>query len=113
MAITLTESAAKQIRGQLAKRGKGLGLRIGVKKVGCSGFAYTFDYADEVRAEDELFEAHDAKVVVDQKSLSFLDGSQLDFVKEGLKQTFKFQNPNVDSTCGCGESFSLKETAKS
>jgi iron-sulfur cluster assembly protein len=110
MAITLTESAVKQIQTQLAKRGKGLGLRIGIKKVGCSGFAYTFDYADEVRAGDHLFEAHDAKVVIDAKSLSFIDGSRLDFVKEGFKQVFKFENPNVDSTCGCGESFSVKET---
>jgi iron-sulfur cluster assembly protein len=113
MAIILTESAAKQIRGQLEKRGKGLGLRVGVKKVGCSGFAYTFDYADEVKGDDSLFESHEAKVVVNAKSLSFLDGSKLDFVKEGLKQAFKFENPNVDATCGCGESFSLKETAKS
>ena len=108
MAITLTESAAKQIQTQLAKRGKGLGLRVGVKKVGCSGFAYTFDYADEVREGDQLFEAHDAKVVIDADSLSFLDGSRVDFVKEGFKQVFKFENPNVDSTCGCGESFSVK-----
>ena len=113
MAITLTESAAKQIQGQLTKRGKGLGLRVGVKKVGCSGFAYTFDYADAVRAGDQLFESHNAKLVIDADSLSFLEGSRLDFVKEGLKQSFKFENPNVDSTCGCGESFSLKETAKS
>ena len=112
MAIILTESAAKQIHNQLTKRGKGLGLRVGVKKVGCSGFAYTFDYADEVRAGDQLFELNNAKVVVDADSLSFLDGSRLDFVKEGLKQTYKFDNPNVDSTCGCGESFSLKETEK-
>ena len=111
MAITLTESAAKQIQGQLAKRGKGLGLRVGVKKVGCSGFAYTFDYADEVREDDQCFESHNAKVVTDAKSLSFLDGSRLDFVKEGLKQAFKFENPNVDSTCGCGESFNVKESA--
>ena len=111
MAITLTEDAATQIRNQLAKRGKGLGLRVGVKKVGCSGFAYTFDYADEARAGDQEFEAHDAKVFVDAESLSFLDGSRVDFVKEGLKQMFKFDNPNVDSTCGCGESFSLKESA--
>ena len=113
MAITLTESAAKQIQAQLAKRGKGLGLRVGVKKVGCSGFAYTFDYADEVRAGDQSFEAHDAKIVIDADSLSFIDGSRLDFVKEGFKRTFKFENPNVDSTCGCGESFSVKETVKS
>jgi len=108
MAITFTENAAKQIRAQLAKRGKGLGLRVGIKKVGCSGFAYVFDYADEVRAGDQLFEAHDAKVVIDADNLSFLDGSRLDFVKEGFKQVFKFENPNVDATCGCGESFSVK-----
>jgi iron-sulfur cluster assembly protein len=112
MAITLTQSAAKQIQTQLAKRGKGLGLRVGVKKVGCSGFAYAFDYADEVRADDMVFEAHDAKVVIDADSLSFIEGSRLDFVKEGFKQVFKFENPNVDSTCGCGESFSVKETVK-
>ena len=113
MAITLTENAAKQIRAQLAKRGSGLGLRVGIKKVGCSGFAYTFDYADDVRADDRAFEAHDARLVVDAESLAVLDGSRLDFVKEGLKQMFKFENPNVDSTCGCGESFNLKEAAKS
>ena len=108
MAIQLTENAAKQIQTQLAKRGHGLGLRVGVKKVGCSGFAYTYDYADEVRDGDELFESHGTKVVVDQKSLDFLKGSTLDFVKEGLKQAFKFENPNVDAMCGCGESFSVK-----
>jgi iron-sulfur cluster assembly protein len=113
MAITLTENAATQIRTQLAKRGKGLGLRVGVKDVGCSGFGYTFDYADEVRDSDRLFEAHDAKVVISADHLSFLDGARLDFVKEGFKQVFKIDNPNVDSTCGCGESFNLKETAKS
>jgi iron-sulfur cluster assembly protein len=108
MAIQLTESAARQIQTQLAKRGRGLGLRVGVKKVGCSGFAYTYDYADEVRSEDRAFESHGIKVVVDAKSLDFLDGSTLDFVREGLKQTFKFYNPNDDATCGCGESFSVK-----
>lgn len=108
MAIHLTESAAKQIQAQLAKRGRGLGLRVGVKKVGCSGFAYTYDYADDVAAEDHLFESHGTKVVVDGKSLDFLKGSTLDYVKEGLKQAFKFQNPNVDAMCGCGESFSVK-----
>jgi len=111
MAITLTENAAKQIRAQLAKRGQGLGLRVGIKKVGCSGFAYTFDYADEVRAGDQSFEAHDARVVIDAESLSVLDGSRLDFVKEGFKQVFKFENPNVDAVCGCGESFSVKTPA--
>ncbi len=110
MAITLTESAARQIQKQLEKRGKGLALRIGVKKVGCSGFAYTFDYADEVRANDQLFESHDAQVVIDTGNLPFLDGSCIDFVREGLNATFKFDNPNVDNMCGCGESFSLKES---
>ena len=112
MAIQLTESAAKQIQAQLAKRGRGLGLRVGVKKVGCSGFAYTYDYADEVGAGDHLFESHGIKLVVDQKSLDFLNGSTLDYVKEGLKQAFKFENPNVDAMCGCGESFSVKESSK-
>lgn len=109
MAITLTENAAKQIRKQLAKRGKGLALRIGVKKVGCSGFAYTFDYADELRAGDEIFESHEATVAIDAGNLPFLDGSRIDFVREGLNDSFKLDNPNVDNTCGCGESFSLKE----
>jgi iron-sulfur cluster assembly protein len=112
MTISVTENAAKQIQNQLAKRGKGVGLRVGVKKVGCSGLAYTFEYADDMRPGDQLFEAHDAKVVVDAEALSFLDGSRLDFVTEGFKQVFKFDNPNVDSTCGCGESFSLKQSAK-
>ena len=109
MAIQLTENAARQIQAQLAKRGAGIGLRLGVKKVGCSGFAYTFDYADEVRAGDHPFEGHGAKVVIDGESLSFLDGSTLDFVREGFKQVFKVNNPNVDAMCGCGESFSVKE----
>ena len=108
MTIELTENAANQIKAQIARRGRGLGLRVGVKTVGCSGFSYTYDYADEVRPGDQLFEAHDARVVVDEESLKVLDGSKLDFVKEGLKQVFKFENPNVDATCGCGESFSLK-----
>jgi iron-sulfur cluster assembly protein len=112
MAISVTENAAKQIQIQLAKRGRGVGLRVGVKKVGCSGFAYTFEYADEVRPGDRSFEAHEAKVVVDAETLSFLDGSRLDFVKEGFKQVFKFDNPNVDSTCGCGESFNIKQSVK-
>lgn len=108
MAILLTENAAQQIKSQLAKRGKGLGLRVGVKKNGCSGWAYTYDYADAVKAEDQVFEVYDTKLVVDGESLEFLDGSTLDFVKDGLKQVFKFSNPNVDATCGCGESFSVK-----
>lgn len=112
MTILLTESAAKQIQNQLAKRGKGLGLRVGVKTVGCSGLAYTFDYADEMHPGDQIFEAHEAKVVVDAYAMTLLDGSRLDFVKEGFKQVFKFDNPNVASTCGCGESFNVKQSAK-
>lgn len=112
MGITLTENAAKQIRKQLAKRGKGLALRVGVKKVGCSGFAYTFDYADDICADDQMFESYNANVVVDAGSFPFLDGSHIDFVKEGLNDSFRFENPNVDNMCGCGESFSLKEPAK-
>ena len=113
MAVTLTPDAAKHVQRSLSKRGKGLGLRVGVKNVGCSGFGYTYDYADDVQAGDHTFEAHDAKLVVDGKSLEFLDGSTLDYVKEGLKQTFKWLNPNVDATCGCGESFSVKDKAES
>ncbi len=108
MAITLTENAAKQIQSQLAKRGKGLALRIGVKKVGCSGLAHTFDIADEIRAGDCTFESHNARVVLDAASMAVLDGSRIDFVTEGLKQMFKFDNPNVESECGCGESFNMK-----
>lgn len=108
MAIQLTESAAKQINAQIAKRGRGLGLRVGVKKTGCSGWAYTYDYADDVKAADRVFEAHDAKLVVDGESLEFLNGSTIDYVREGLKQAFKVENPNVDATCGCGESFTVK-----
>jgi iron-sulfur cluster assembly protein len=107
VAITLTENAANHIRRSLEKRGKGVALRLGVKKVGCSGFAYTFDYADEVGANDALFESNDAAVVVDKESLPFLDGTTLDFVKEGFKETFRFENPNVKSQCGCGESFNI------
>ena len=108
MAIQLTESAAKQINAQIAKRGKGLGLRVGVKKTGCSGWAYTYDYADDVKGGDQVFEAHDAKLVVDGESLELLNGSTVDYVREGLKQAFKVDNPNVDATCGCGESFTVK-----
>ena len=107
MAIALTESAARQIRKSLAKRGKGLGLRVGVKKVGCSGLAYTFDYADEVGANDALFESHDATLEVGSDALQYLDGSTLDFVREGLKESFRIDNPNVKAQCGCGESFSV------
>lgn len=109
MTIKVTESAAKQVQTQLAKRGRGIGLRVGVKKVGCSGFAYTYDYADDIRPGDEVIEAYGTKLVVNADSVAFLSGSTLDYVREGLKQAYKFENPNVDATCGCGESFSVKD----
>lgn len=107
MTIALTENAARQIRKSLAKRGRGVGLRVGVKKVGCSGLAYTFDYADEIGANDALFESHDAKLVVGEEAMQYLDGATLDFVREGLKESFRFENPNVKAQCGCGESFTV------
>jgi len=107
MAITLTENAARHINNQLARRGSGMAMRLGVKRVGCSGLAYTFDFADQVGDKDHLFESHAARVVVDAESLPYLDGAVVDFVREGLKETFKFDNPNVKATCGCGESFGV------
>jgi iron-sulfur cluster assembly protein len=106
MAITLTESAARQIQSSVAKLG-GVGLRLGVKTVGCSGLAYTFDVAREIGQDDRVFEAHEAKLVVDEKALAYLEGSELDYVREGFKQMFTVNNPNVKATCGCGESFSV------
>lgn len=110
MAITLTESAARHIRNQIAKRGKGLGLRLGVKRVGCSGLAYTMDIADAVGAADALYESYDAKVIVDRDALPYLEGTKIDFRREGLSESFKFDNPNVTAECGCGESFSIDKS---
>lgn len=107
MAITLTEPAADRVRSYLQARGKGLGLRVGVKKTGCNGFAYVVNYADEIDAGDVVFEEHGVRVVVDPKSLELIDGTQVDFVKEGLNEAFRFRNPNVTGECGCGESFSV------
>ena len=109
MTMTLTERAATQIRRQLDKRGEGIALRIGIKKVGCTGLAHTFELADEVRPGEHSFESHGARLLVDAESLLVLDGSHIDFVTEGLTQRFKFDNPNVDSECGCGESFNVKK----
>ena len=105
--ITLTPNAAEHIRNFLAKRGKGEGIRIGVKTSGCSGMAYTLEFADEVLPDDLVFEGHGVKVLVDPKSHVYLDGTELDFTKEGLKEGFKFANPNVKNECGCGESFNV------
>jgi iron-sulfur cluster assembly protein len=107
MAITMTESAAKHIKNQIEKNGNGIGLRLGVKKSGCSGFAYTFDIAQEALETDTVFENFGAKVLVDVQSLPFLDGTELAYVKEGLGHVFKFNNPNVKDQCGCGESFAV------
>ena len=107
MAIKLTESAADRVQGYLARRGSGLGLRLGVKKTGCSGFAYVVDYADEVREADILFEDRDVTIVVDRDSLPYIDGTEVDFVKHGLNEAFRFRNPNVKGECGCGESFNI------
>ena len=107
MAITLTETAATHVSSFLSKRGKGIALRLGVRTSGCSGLAYKLEYADEVQPEDQLFESHGVKVVVDPKSMPYLDGTELDFTKEGLNEGFKFNNPNVKDACGCGESFNV------
>ena len=105
--VKLTPSAAKHIAQHIAKRGKGVGLRLGVRTSGCSGLAYKLEYADDVRPEDIQFECHGVKVIVDPKSLPYLAGTELDFAKEGLNEGFKFNNPNVKDSCGCGESFNV------
>ena len=103
--ITITENAAKHINSYLTKRGKGLGVRLGVKTSGCSGMAYNLECVDEVNEDDLIFEEHGARVYIDPKSLVYLDGTQVDYTKEGLQEGFKFENPNVKDSCGCGESF--------
>ena len=103
--ITITENAAKQIRKFLVNRGKGEGIRIGVKTSGCSGMAYTLEFVDEIQPEDQVFEQDGVKVFIDPKSMVYLDGTQVDFAKEGLQEGFKFENPNAKESCGCGESF--------
>ena len=105
--ITLTEQAATRVSNFLAKRGKGIGLRLGVKTSGCSGMAYKLEFADEASAEDIVYESRGLKVLIDPKSLPYLDGTELDYTKEGLKEGFKFNNPNVKDQCGCGESFKV------
>lgn len=107
MAITLTETAAERVRTFLANRGKGIGVRLGVKTSGCSGMAYVIEFVDEVDENDEVFEDHGVKVVVDRKSLVYLDGTEVDYGKEGLNEGFRFNNPNAKAACGCGESFSV------
>ena len=105
MAVTLTEAAARHVSRYINRRGKGVGVRLGVKTTGCSGLAYKLEYADEIAPEDIVFEGHGAKILIDPKSLPYLAGTELDYTKEGLNEGFKFNNPNVKDQCGCGESF--------
>ena len=105
MAVSLTEAAARQVTRYLSKRGKGVGVRLGVRTTGCSGLAYQLEYVDELSDEDIVFEGHGVKVLVDPKSLAYIDGTELDFVREGLNEGFRFNNPNERDRCGCGESF--------
>lgn len=107
MSITLTQSAADRVESFLANRGKGVGLRLGVKTSGCSGMAYILEFADGINDDDNVFEDKNVKIIVDKKSLVYIDGTELDFVKEGLNEGFKFKNPNVSNECGCGESFNV------
>ena len=107
MSITLTEKAATQIARQLTKRGRGLGLRLGVKQAGCSGFAYVVDYADELADGDTVFEEHGVKVVVKDADLALLEGVEVDYTREGINEAFRFNNPKATGTCGCGESFTV------
>ena len=107
MSITMTERAAEQVRRSLVRRGKGEGLRLGVRTSGCSGKAYVLEFVDVIQPDDQVFENHGVKVIVDSKSLLFLDGTELDYGREGLNEGFRFNNPNVKGQCGCGESFTI------
>jgi len=107
MSIKMTSAAADRVRTFLANRGKGVGLRLGVRTSGCSGMAYVIEFADEVQTDDKVFEEQGVKVIVDPKSLLYLDGTELDYTKEGLNEGFRFNNPNVKDMCGCGESFNV------
>ncbi|MEJ2590000.1 MAG: iron-sulfur cluster assembly protein IscA [Candidatus Thiodiazotropha sp.] len=107
MGITITEAAARHVQNYLSNRGKGLGIRLAVRTSGCSGMAYEMEFVDELQDEDQVFENHGVKVVVDPKSLVYLDGTEVDYAREGLNEGFRFNNPNAKSECGCGESFGV------
>ena len=107
MAITLTEKAAQRVEKYLESRGKGVGLKLAVKTTGCSGMAYVLEFADEIPSDDHILESHGIKIMVDPKSLIYIDGTELDFAREGLNEGFQFNNPNVKDSCGCGESFTV------
>ena len=107
MAFALTEQAAQRVEKYLESRGKGVGLKLAVKTTGCSGMAYVLEFADEIPSDDHIFESHGIKIMVDPKSLIYIDGTELDFAREGLNEGFQFNNPNVKDSCGCGESFTV------
>ena len=107
MAVTLTDRAAQHVQRYIEKRGKGVGLRLGVKTTGCSGLAYKLEFADDIKPEDVSFETNGVRVLIDPKSLAYLEGTELDYVREGLNEGFKFNNPNEKDRCGCGESFNV------
>jgi len=107
MGLSITEIAAQRVQDYLTSRGKGLGLRVGIKTTGCSGMAYVLEFIDIVNADDVVFESNGVKLIVDQKSLIYINGTELDYTKEGLNEGFKFNNPNVAAECGCGESFTV------
>ena len=106
MAITLTQNAAQRVKTYLEKRGKGEGLRLGIKTVGCSGKAYVVDYADAIEPGDRIFESHGVMVIVNEQNMAYLDGTEVDYGRDGMSEGFRFNNPNVKGQCGCGESFS-------
>ena len=107
MAITLSDTAAKRVQDFLEQRGSGIGLRLGVKTTGCSGMAYVMEFVDDLDEGDSVFESNGVKVIIDPKSLVYLDGTEVDYTKEGLNEGFKFGNPNEANRCGCGESFTV------
>jgi len=110
--ITLTKRAASHVRNFLAKQGAGIGLRVGVKPTGCSGYQYVIEAANSINEQDQAFESNGVKIVIDEQSLKYLAGTELDYVRQGLNEGFKFSNPNVGETCGCGESFSVNESVQ-
>lgn len=107
MAVTMTAAASERVKSFLANRGKGIGLRLGIKTTGCSGLAYVLEFVDDINADDEVFQVDDVNIIIDSKSLAYLEGTELDFVKEGLNEGFQFTNPNAKGECGCGESFNV------
>ena len=107
MAISISDTAARHVAAQLAERGHGIGIRVGVKTTGCSGMAYVLEFVDKLEVGDEIFEEQGIKIIVDPKSLVYIDGTEMDFVKQGVNQGFEFKNPNAKGECGCGESFSI------